>query len=77
MGALASTLMPSGTPVARAMRSVTTARQAAVSGPMSSGLRERDVAVVLDDQAMQAALDQGLGVAQAGVVGSCAMPAPR
>ena len=49
------------------MRSVTTARQAAVSGPMVVGLAEGDVAVVLDDEAVHAAGDEGLGVVEAGV----------
>ena len=49
------------------MRSVTTARQAAVSGPMAAGLAEGDVAVVLDDEAVHAAFDERLGVAEAGV----------
>ena len=39
MAALASTLMPTGRPVARRTRSVITAITAAVSGPMASGLR--------------------------------------
>ncbi|MNL67599.1 hypothetical protein D3C87_1922010 [compost metagenome] len=40
IGALASTLMPSGTPTAREIRSVTTDMKAEVSGPMSSGLEK-------------------------------------
>ena len=62
MAAFASTLMPTGRPVARRTRSVITAMHGSRLGPDVVRLEERDVAVVLDDQPVEPGCGIGLGI---------------
>ena len=67
--------MPTGTPVARRTRSVTTDRKAGVSGPISSGFEKGMSPWFSTISPCMPARDQCLGVAEAGVIE--ARPSPR